>query len=190
MGNSREPIRSQTSETFNTGNLTAPYTSSEGGFITPEEFNADFRFESQAMNVGWTYDPTSPVTNAYTACNVGNNRGSIYCATGQFNLENISIGPGQRLVGGKYTLYISMKDAATATNTETMSVFFGIVAASRRATTSLSPTPGLRLRPRSFRTPIDLTHGSGAGLRAGHEILGGHDRGPDPGWLCGFRSGG
>ena len=72
-GNSREPIRSQTNETFNTGNLTAPYASSEGGFITPEEFNANFAFESQAMSVGWTYDATSPITNAYTACNVGNN---------------------------------------------------------------------------------------------------------------------
>ncbi len=47
----------------------------------------------------------------------------IYCATGQFNLENIPIGPGQRLVGGKYTLYISMKDAATASNTETFAIF-------------------------------------------------------------------
>ena len=41
-GNSREPIRGQTADTFFTGNLTAPYTSLDGGFITPEEFNANF----------------------------------------------------------------------------------------------------------------------------------------------------
>lgn len=122
-GNSREPIRAQTNETFNTGNLTAPYTSSEGGFITPEEFNADFAFESQAMSVGWTYDSTSPITNSYVACNVGNNPNSNYCATGQFNQEQLPIGPGQRLVPGKYTLYISMKDATTASNTETVILY-------------------------------------------------------------------
>jgi hypothetical protein len=123
MGNSRIPIPAQTAETFFTGNLTQPYTSLEGGLITPEEFNADFAFESQAMSVGWTYDATSPVTNAYVACNVGNNPGSIYCATGQFNQEALAIGPGQRLVPGKYTMYVSMKDAVTAVNSETMSVF-------------------------------------------------------------------
>ena len=189
VGNSREPIRSQTNETFNTGNLTAPYTSSEGGFITPEEFNADFQFESQAMNVGWTYDPTSPITNAYTACNVGNNMGSIYCATGQFNLENLPVGPGQRLVGGKYTLYISMKDAVTATNTETISIFWGCGGFSQNyyiPITNAWPTTAAQV----FTVPIDLTPAAGAGLHIGHAVLGSHDRGSDPGWLFRFRPGG
>ena len=100
-----------------------PYSSSCGRFITPEEFNARFAFESQAMSVGWTYDPTSPVTDAYVGCNVGNNPGSIYCATGQFNQQTLPIGPGQRLVPGKYVMYLSMKDAVTATNVERISVF-------------------------------------------------------------------
>ncbi len=69
----RQAIPNQTNETFNTGNLTAPYTSSDGGFITPEEFNANFQFEAQAMSVGYTFDDTAPVTHSYTACNVGNN---------------------------------------------------------------------------------------------------------------------
>jgi hypothetical protein len=123
MGNAREPIPSQTAETFFTGNLTEPYPSLDGGLITPEEFNASFAFEAQAMSVGWTYDSTSPVTDSFAACNVGNNPATIYCATSKFNQESIPIGPGQRLVPGKYTLYVSMKDAATATNTETMSIF-------------------------------------------------------------------
>ena len=171
MGNSREPIRSQTNETFNTGNLTAPYTSSEGGFITPEEFNADFQFESQAMNVGWTYDPTSPITDAYTACNVGNNMGSIYCATGQFNLENLPVGPGQRLVGGKYTLYISMKDAVTATNTERISIFGGCGGFSQNfyiPITNAWPTTAAGV----FTAPIDLTQAAGAGCTLGVRFWG------------------
>ena len=171
VGNSREPIRSQTNETFNTGNLTAPYISSEGGFITPEEFNADFQFESQAMNVGWTYDPTSPITDAYTACNVGNNMGSIYCATGQFNLENLPVGPGQRLVGGKYTLYISMKDAVTATNTERISIFGGCGGFSQNfyiPITNAWPTTAAGV----FTAPIDLTQAAGAGCTLGVRFWG------------------
>ncbi len=117
VGNSREPIRSQTADTFFTGNLTAPYTSIEGGFIAPEEFNSNFAFESTAMSQGWTYDATSPITNAYVACNLGNNLSSTYCNTYSFNQQGIPIGSGQRLVAGKYTLYISAKDAVTASNT-------------------------------------------------------------------------
>jgi hypothetical protein len=170
-GNSREPIRTQTNETFNTGNLTAPYTSSEGGFITPEEFNADFAFESQAMSVGWTYDPTSPITGAYTACNVGNDGGGIYCATGQFNLEQISIGPGQRLVGGKYTLYISMKDAVTASNTETISVFSGCGGFSQSYNVPITnawPSTAAQV----FTTQIDLTPAAGPGCTLGIRFWG------------------
>jgi len=170
-GNSREPIRTQTAETFNTGNLTAPYVSSEGGFITPEEFNSDFAFESQAMSVGWTFDSTSPVTNSYVGCNVGNNAGSIYCATGQFNLENISIGPGQRLVGGKYTLYISMKDAVTATNTETITVFSGCGGFSQRYNVPITnawPSTAAGV----FSTQIDLTPAAGPGCTLGFRFWG------------------
>ena len=156
VGNSREPIPSQTAETFFTGNLTQPYTSLDGGFITPEEFNADFAFESQAMSVGWTYDATSPVTNAYVACNVGNNPGSIYCATGQFNQETMPIGPGQRLVPGKYVLYVSMKDAVTATNTETMSIFSNCAGFSNLYTVPITnawPTTAASV----FTVPVDFS---------------------------------
>ncbi len=42
---------------------------------------------------------------------------STYCNTYAFNQQGIPIGAGQRLVPGKYTLYISAKDAVTASNT-------------------------------------------------------------------------
>jgi hypothetical protein len=122
-GSTREAIPSQTNTTFDFGNLTAPFTSSEGGFITPEEFNTNFSYESEAMNVGWTFDPNSPITNAYAGCNVGNNAASIYCNTYKFNLQSISIGAGQRLVPGKYELYMSLKDAVTSSNTAKVRVF-------------------------------------------------------------------
>jgi hypothetical protein len=170
-GNSREPIPAQTNETFNNGNLTAPYTSSDGGFITPEEFNAEFQFESQAMSQGWTYDATSPITNAYVACDVGNNAATIYCATGQFNQEEIPIGPGQRLVGGKYMLYVSMKDASTASNTETMQVFSGCGGLSNTYTVPITnawPSTAAQV----FSTAIDLTPAAGPGCTIGFRFYG------------------
>ena len=63
------------------------------------------------MSQGWTYDATSPITDAYVGCNLGNNTASSYCDTYDFNQTGIPIGAGQRLVPGKYTLYISAKDA-------------------------------------------------------------------------------
>jgi hypothetical protein len=122
-GNSREPIRGQNADTFFSGNLTQPYTSLDGGFITPEEFNANFSFEATAMSQGWTYDATSPITGAYVGCNLGTNTGSSYCDTYDFNLTGIPIGAGQRLVPGKYTLYISAKDAVTASNTASIQLY-------------------------------------------------------------------
>jgi hypothetical protein len=123
VGSMREPIRAQTEETFNTGNLTVPYVSSEGGLITPEEFNTSGALESNPMSVGWTYDSTSPVTSSYTGCNVGNNLSSSYCVTSLFNSQGLPIGSGQRLVPGKYTLFMSVKDATTASNSTTIKLF-------------------------------------------------------------------
>jgi hypothetical protein len=171
VGNSRRPIPNQTAETFFTGNLTQPYTSLDGGFITPEEFNASFAFESQAMSVGWTYDSTSPVTNAYVGCNVGNNPGSIYCATGQFNTETMPIGPGQRLVPGKYTMYLSMKDAATATNTETLSIFSNCGGFSNSFNIPITNAWPLTAAG-VFTAPIDFTPVTGSGCSLGVRFWG------------------
>jgi hypothetical protein len=166
VGNNREPIRAQTNETFNTGNLTVPYSSSEGGFISPEEFNSSFAFESQAMNVGWTYDSTSPVSNAYTACNVGNDPNFTYCATGQFNEENLPIGTGQRLVPGKYTLYISMKDLTASTNAEELQVFSNCASFSKIV--SIPMTNAWPLTAAAvFSTPIDFSALTGVGCALG-----------------------
>ena len=122
VGNNREPIASQTNETFNTGNTTAPYVSSGGGLITPEEFNSSPAFEANPMSVGWTFDDTSPVTHSYTACNVTNNPGATSCFEYKFHQGMIGVGPGQRIANGKYTLYMSAKDVTAATNTFTFQV--------------------------------------------------------------------
>ena len=160
-GSNREPIRGQTADTFFTGNLTQPYTSLDGGFITPEEFNANFSFESEAMSQGWTYDSTSPITNAYVGCNLGNNTGSIYCNTSDFNLEGIPIGPGQRLVPGKYTLYISAKDAVTASNSETIKLYSNCGSFLQALTlplTNVWPTTAAGV----FTVPVDFTTVTGS----------------------------
>jgi hypothetical protein len=119
-GNSRAPIPSQTMETFNTGNLTAPYVSSAGGLITPEEFNTSSAIESQPMSIGWTFDDTSPITHSYAACNVGNSGSTVYCNPFKFNGNGIGIGPDQRVTSGKYNVFISAKDVTAATNSFNM----------------------------------------------------------------------
>ena len=118
----RSVIPNQNAETFFTGNTTAPYPSLEGSFITPEEFNASFAFEPQAMSVGYTFDDTAPVTHSYAACNVGNSPSTTYCSSYRFNQNGIGVGPGQRIVNGKYTLYMSVKDATTPSNSWTFQI--------------------------------------------------------------------
>ena len=171
-GNSRAPIRSQTAETFNTGNLTVPYTSSEAGYITPEEFNANFSYESQAMSQGWTYDSTSPITNAYVGCNLGNSTGTIYCNTYDFNQEGIFVGPGQRLVPGKYTIYISAKDAVQASNATTVKLYSncgGFLQSFSVPLTNAWPTTAAGV----FSAPVDFTSVTGGGSCAiGFEFFG------------------
>ena len=171
VGNNREPIRGQTADTFFTGNLTAPYTSMEGGFIAPEEFNANFSFESQAMSQGWTYDSTSPITNAFVGCNLGNNTAAIYCNTYDFNLQGIPIGPGQRLVAGKYTLYISAKDAVTASNSETIKLYSNCGSFLQGFTVPLTnawPTTAAGV----FSVPVDLTTVTGSSCALGVQFFG------------------
>ena len=165
-GNSREPIPSQTNETFNTGNLTAPYISSAGGFISPEEFNASFAFESQAMSVGWTFDDTSPVTHAYTACNVGNNPNANYCFTNAFNQQLIGVGPNQRIANGKYTMYLSAKDVTAATNSWSFQVGTtcgGVLGSYTVPLTNAWPTTAAGV----FTAQIDFTGQTAAGCGLG-----------------------
>jgi hypothetical protein len=74
-------------------------------------------------------------------------------------------------VGGKYTLYISMKDAATATNTETMSVFSGCGGFSQSYNipiTNAWPSTAAQV----FTVPIDLTPAAGPGCTLGMRFWG------------------
>jgi hypothetical protein len=171
-GNNREPIRSQTAETFNTGNLTVPYTSSEGGFIAPEEFNSNFSFEGSAMSQGWTYDATSPITNAYVGCNLGNNTSTAYCSTQDFNLQQLPIGPGQRLVPGKYTLYISAKDAVQTSNSTNIRLYSNCGGFSQTVNipvlTNAWPTTAAGV----ITAPVNFSSVTGSGCYLGVQFLG------------------
>ena len=164
----RQTIPNQTAETFFTGNTTAPYVSMDGGLVTPEEFNASFAFESQAMSVGYTFDDSSPVTRSYAACNVGNSPSTFYCLTMKFNQELIGVGPGQRIANGKYTIYVSVKDVTAATNTWQLAVGTtcgGTISTFNVPITNTWPTTAAGV----FTAPIDFTGitGSGCGLALG-----------------------
>jgi hypothetical protein len=162
----RSTIPNQNGETFFAGNTTAPFTSLEGGLVTPEEFNANFQFEAQAMSVGYTFDDTAPVTHSYTACNVGNNPGTYYCFTSAFNQNKIGVGPGQRIVNGKYTMYVSVRDVTAATNTWTFSVGTtcgGIIGTYNIPITNAWPTTAAGV----YTAPIDFTGITTAGCGLG-----------------------
>lgn len=112
----RVAFQNQTNETFNTGNLTAPYASSGGGLVLPDEFNRSYSFESNPMTAGPTFDDTAPISHQWIGCDVGTNGGNIYCFSSRFNEDAIYIGPDQRLVAGKYEVYAAIKDVTAATN--------------------------------------------------------------------------
>jgi hypothetical protein len=117
-GNNRSAWSGQSDETFTTGNITAPYVTAMQGLITPEEY-APLNFDAQTMNHNlWTFDATATVTQSNAGCTVGTNPSNGYCTPHAFNLgAGIQIGPGQRIVNGKYIVYASFKDGTAATNT-------------------------------------------------------------------------
>ncbi|HEV2275629.1 MAG TPA: hypothetical protein VGR96_15765 [Acidobacteriaceae bacterium] len=112
-----EPSHGQTNEAFNTGNLAAPYLNSNLGLIAPWEFNSNTIYEPSPMSVGSVVDVTSPITQRYTACNVGTSPAYTYCSTTRFNENGISIGPGQRLAAGKYLVNVGVKQSSGAAQT-------------------------------------------------------------------------
>jgi len=118
------------------------------------------------MSVGYTFDDTAPVTHSYTACNVGNNPGTYYCFTSAFNQNKIGVGPGQRIVNGKYTMYVSVRDVTAATNTWTFSVGTtcgGIIGTYNIPITNAWPTTAAGV----YTVPIDFTGITTAGCGLG-----------------------
>ncbi len=165
-GNNREPIPAQTAETFFTGNLTAPYTSMAGGFITPEEFDNNFSFDPFPLTTGWTFDDTSPITHSYAACAVGNNAGSTYCQSYRFNNSEIAIGPDQRIVAGKYTMYLSAKDVTAGSNSETVQVYSNCGSVNDTFTVPLTNAWPSTFSG-YFSAPVDFSSATGSGCYLG-----------------------
>ncbi len=146
-------------DTFLLGNLTAPFTSTQCGLITPEEFNTSATFESQPMNVGWTFDDSSPITHAYVGCNVGTGTTTVYCNPYRLNTTGVWIGKGQALVPGKYVVTVSAKDAVTANNTVTLGFGATCLSAVRLAVPIKNTWP--QVRSDYFTTIVDLSGASG-----------------------------
>lgn len=114
-GNNRTLYDGQTNETFNTGNLTAPYPYSASGFITPDEYGFP-GIDPAPMSTLWTFDSTAPITQSYASCILGSSPGFSYCTPWRFNGTAIPIGPGQRLVPGKYMFYGEFKSGLSSSN--------------------------------------------------------------------------
>lgn len=111
----RQPFGNQTMETFQTGNLTAPYTAAAGGLILPDEFNTSHGFEANPFTVGPAFDDTAPISHHYIGCPVGTAT-QFYCFSDRFNENEIPIGADQRLVPGRYSVYAAFKDITSTSN--------------------------------------------------------------------------
>lgn len=170
-GNDREPIPAQTAETFFTGNLTAPYTSMAGGFITPEEFDNSYSFDPFPLTTGWTFDDTSPITHSYAGCAVGGDALTTYCQSYRFNNDEIAIGPDQRIVAGKYTMYLSAKDATVSSNSETVQVYSNCGSVSYLFTVPLTNAWPSTLQG-YFSAPVDFSSATGSGCYLGLKFNG------------------
>jgi hypothetical protein len=103
----------QNNETFNLGNVSAPFTDSNGGYIPAWEFNTSYSWENQPFTVPVQYDPTSP--NGFSVGCAVNTVGSQNCFEYKFNQVGIGVGPNQRIVAGKYTMYVASKSTGAAT---------------------------------------------------------------------------
>ncbi len=112
MGNSREPWSGQSNETFNTGNTTAPYVNSNGGYIPAWEIAVDGFFECCGFKVPWAYDASSP-SGGSVGCFMSTDGGAA-CFSYLFNEAGIAIGPGQRLAAGKYVVHVASKSLTGA----------------------------------------------------------------------------
>jgi len=110
-GCGKQPTLGQTNETFNTGNLTAPYVNSTSGLICPDEFNTDSSWASNPFSA-WTFDATAPISQGYTSCAVGTASG---CQSPYFTPPaRITIGSGQRLAAGKYIETVEVKGSLSS----------------------------------------------------------------------------
>ncbi|MEA2261772.1 MAG: hypothetical protein QOJ51_4597, partial [Acidobacteriaceae bacterium] len=92
--------------------------------------------------------------------------GTYYCFTSAFNQNKIGVGPGQRIVNGKYTMYVSVRDVTAATNTWTFSVGTtcgGIIGTYNIPITNAWPTTAAGV----YTAPIDFTGITTAGCGLG-----------------------
>lgn len=117
LSNTRQPIPSQTNETFNLGNLNPTFVSSNGGFIPASEFNSSFSYESNPFPVPWHYDgsllPDGTTAGGAVGCLLSGTP-TNNCFSFRFNQGAIYVGPGQRIAAGKYTMYIASKSTGAA----------------------------------------------------------------------------
>lgn len=153
----RSDIRAQTGEAFLMGGPL--FTSSEGGFIHPEEFGI-FDVSNQ-----WTFDSTALVTQSYVGCFMTVTTG--VCQPSRFNNSaGISIGPNGRIPNAKTYMYASFKSGLSS---NTFS--FGVAVLCPSQTILLSPQAVFPVNTwpatlnATFQATVDFTNYSGCLLQ-------------------------
>ena len=115
LGNSREPWQGQDQMQWIMGNAQAgvPFVNKESGYIPASEFNSSRSFESAPFGP-WFYDATSPSFGS-VPCYIDTGGGDA-CLAFDFNEAGIQVGPGQRLVAGKYTFTVASRSTGLASS--------------------------------------------------------------------------
>ncbi len=159
-GCGKQPTLGQTNETFNTGNLTAPYVNSNGGLICPDEFNQGSAWAANPFGA-WTFDATAPISQGYVSCTVGT-YGATFCQSPFFGTPGrINIGPGQRLAAGKYIATVEVKGSLSSNTVK-------IIASGAGTATNTAEVPVTNTWT-AYSFPVDFT-GASAGAYLNIEV--------------------
>ncbi len=114
-GNNTPIVDGQTNEFAATGNLTAPYVNSQGGFFTADMLNPVGHAGSA---IGWTFDGTS-MMQSYAGCAAPTGVNTVACSlffngrSGQATF----IGPGQEMAAGKYIWTMGLRESSGSPQT-------------------------------------------------------------------------
>jgi hypothetical protein len=116
-GNNTAIVAGQTNEFAATGNLTAPYVNSQGGFFAADTLNP---VSAAGSCFGWTFDGTpANMTQGYSGCSVGTGVNTVQ-GTLFFNnrtQQAPTIGPGQAMAAGKYIWTMGVRESSGSAQT-------------------------------------------------------------------------
>jgi hypothetical protein len=106
------PVQGQSDDTLATGNTAIPYVAKGLGYFSPDQMPPS-SLDPGPMTGNWTFDSTSPISNAYVTCA---GPSGYSCTPVHMTGDYVAIGPNQRIVPGPYYGHVSFKTPNGATS--------------------------------------------------------------------------